>query len=124
MGFLGPLATATWLYQDSVLILQLRRACASALWGSKAAHSEGKWGKVGCIPTDVSVFSSSLCVSHSQWLPWSSELSQAWGTETFSAERGLGGGVVGGDRQRETEIRERGEEGRRERGRRERGKKE
>ena len=43
--------------------------------------------------------------------------------DLFCRER-FGGCVVGGDRQRETEIRERGEEGRREGGRGERGKKE
>lgn len=46
----------TWLYQHSVMILQLRRPCASAPWCSKVPYSEGKQEKVSCIPTDASDF--------------------------------------------------------------------
>lgn len=43
-------------------ILQLRRPRASLPWGPEAARSEGKQGKVGCVPTDASVFQASLLI--------------------------------------------------------------
>lgn len=85
MGFGGgALASATWLYQNSVLILQPRRPRASALRGSKVVQPEGKWGEVGCAPTDASEVQASLL-----YKPWHITLMAA--SSVFGTESSLGG---------------------------------
>lgn len=59
-------------------------------------------------------FSSRLCIAHLLWLPWASELSQAWVTEIFLHRDVWGEAGTEAERDRDREIRERGEEGRRE----------